>query len=129
MYIKVDILVFVCVIFYTFRAYRFSLSRVLWWHRFLVYFIIELLQKITEQCYVICVILGVHIAYNNLNVYTYRKLHKDKSPWYCICSFRKELPHGSTDDTQLKKLLHGEVVVSPEPKVISSIIKPSKYLD
>ena len=70
----------------------------------------------------------VHIAYNNLNVYTYRKLQKDKSPWYCICSFRKELPHGSTDDTQLKKLLHGEVVVSPEPKVISTIIKPSKYL-
>ena len=25
----------------------------------------------------------VHIACNNLNVYTHRKLQKDKSPWYC----------------------------------------------
>ena len=43
----------------------------------------------------------VHIACNNLNVYTYRKLQKDNSPWYCIV--REELPYGSTDDTQLKK--------------------------
>ena len=63
----------------------------------------------------------VHIACNNLNVYTYRKLQKDKSPRYCICCFRKDLPYGSTNDTQLKKLLHGEVVVSPNPKIISSI--------
>ena len=28
-----------------------------------------------------------------------------------------------------KKLLHGEVVVSPNPKIISSIIKQSEYLD
>ena len=65
----------------------------------------------------------VHIACNNLNVYTYQKLQKDKSPWYCICFFRKELPYGSTNDTQLKKLLHGEAVVSRNPKIISSIIK------
>ena len=71
----------------------------------------------------------VHIACNNLNVYTYRKLQKDKSPWYCICCFRKELPYGSTNDTQLKKLLHGEVVISPNPKIISSITKQMEYLD
>ena len=71
----------------------------------------------------------VHIACNNLNVYTYGKLQKDKSRWYCICCFRKGLPHGSTDDTQMKKLLHGEVVVSSNPKIISSIIKPSEYLN
>ena len=52
-----------------------------------------------------------------------------KSPWYCICCFWKELPYGSTNDTQLKKLLHGEVVVSPNPKIISSITKQSEYLD
>ena len=68
----------------------------------------------------------VHIACNNLNVYTYRKLQKDKSPWYCICCFRKELPYGSTNDTQLKKLLHGEVVVSLNPKIISSIYHKAK---
>ena len=71
----------------------------------------------------------VHIACNNLNVYTYRKLQKDKSPWYFICCFQKELPYGSTNDTQLKKLLHVEVVLSPNSKIISSIIKQSEYLD
>ena len=71
----------------------------------------------------------VHIACNNLNVYTYQKSQNDKSPWYRICCFQKELPYGSTIDTQLKKLLHGEVVVSPNPKIISSIIKQSEYLD
>ena len=34
-----------------------------------------------------------------------------------------------TNDTQLKKLLHGEVAVFPNPKIISSIIKQSEYLD
>ena len=29
----------------------------------------------------------------------------------------------------LKKLLHGEVVISPDPKIISSIIKQGEYLD
>ena len=71
----------------------------------------------------------VHIACNNLNVFTYQKLQKDKSTWYCICCFRKELPYGSTNDTQLKKLLHREVVVSANSKIISSIIKQSEYLD
>ena len=69
----------------------------------------------------------VHIACNNLNVYTHQKLQKDKSPWYCIC-FRKHLPYGSTNG-KLKKLLHGEVVISPDPKIISSIIKQGEYLD
>ena len=47
----------------------------------------------------------VHIACNNLDGYTYRKLREGKSPWYCICCFPKELPNKSTNDTQLKKLL------------------------
>ena len=76
-----------------------------------------------------CDLCDSWVASNNLNVYTYQKLQKDKSLWYCICCFRKELPYGSTNDTQLKKLLHGEVVVSPNPKIISSIIKQSEYLD
>ena len=33
----------------------------------------------------------VHIACNYLNVYTYRKLQKDKSLWYCICCLKKEM--------------------------------------
>ena len=63
------------------------------------------------------------------DVYTYQKLQKDKPPWYCICCFWKELPYGSTNDTQLKKLLHGEAAVSPNSKTISNIIKQSEYLD
>ena len=71
----------------------------------------------------------VHIACNNLNLYTYRKLQKDKSPWYCMCCFRKELPYGSINDTKFRNLLHGEAIVSPNPKIISSIIKESEYFD
>ena len=62
-------------------------------------------------------------------MFTHIKNYRKTSHWYCICCFPKELPYGSTDDTQLKKLLHGEVVVSPNPKIISSIIKPSEYFD
>ena len=69
----------------------------------------------------------IHIACNNLNLYTYRKLQKDKSPWYCICCFGRELPYGFINDTKLRNLLHGETTVSPNPKIISSIIKQSKY--
>ena len=71
----------------------------------------------------------VHIAYNNLNLYTYRKLQKEKSSWYCMYCFRMELPHGSINDTRLRDLLHGEAIVSPNPKLISSIIKQSEYFD
>ena len=71
----------------------------------------------------------VHIACNNLNLYTYRKLQKDKSPWYCMCWFRKELPYEFINDTKFRNLLHGEAIVSPNPKIISSIIKQSEYFD
>ena len=43
--------------------------------------------------------------------------------------FERSYPYGSTNDTQLKKLSHGEVVVSPNPKIISSIIKQTEYLN
>ena len=71
----------------------------------------------------------VHIACNNLNLYTYWELQKDKSPWYCMCCFRKEMPYGSINDTKLRNLLHGEAIVSPNPKTISSMIKQSKHFD
>ena len=34
----------------------------------------------------------VQIACNYLNVYTYRKLQRDKSPWYCLYCLKKEIP-------------------------------------
>ena len=69
----------------------------------------------------------VHIACNNLNLYTYQKMQKDKSPWYCMCCFWKELPYGSISDTKCRNLLHGEAIFPPNPKIISSIIKESEY--
>ena len=36
--------------------------------------------------------------------------------------------YGWTSYTQLKKLLHGEVAVSRNPEIISSLIKQSEYL-
>ena len=46
-----------------------------------------------------------------------------------MCCLRKELPYGSINDTKLRDLLHGEAIVSPCPKIISSIIKQSEYFD
>ena len=119
---------FVYIIFYTSRAYRFLLSSLM-----VVQFSCLVCNRAVAKNHraVQCDLCDswVHIAYNNLNVYTYWKLQKDKSPWYFICCFWKVLPHGSTNDTQLKKLLHGEVFVSPNPQIISIIIKQSEYLD
>ena len=71
----------------------------------------------------------VHIACNNLNAYTYKKLQKDKSFWYCICCLQKELPYCSIDNDVLNSLLHGNRIVSPNLKFISSVIKQSEYFD
>ena len=46
-----------------------------------------------------------------------------------MCCFRKELPYGPINDTKLRNLLHGEATVSPNPKIISSVIKESEYFD
>ena len=46
-----------------------------------------------------------------------------------MCCFWKELPYGSINDTKFRNLLHGEAIVSPNPKIISSIIKQSEYFD
>ena len=46
-----------------------------------------------------------------------------------MCSFRKELAYGSINDTKFRNLLHGEAIVSQNPKIISIIIKESEYFD
>ena len=71
----------------------------------------------------------VHIACNNLNIYTYKKLQKDKSPWYCTCFLQKELPYYSTGNDVLNSFMHGSRILSPNPKFISSVIKQSEYFD
>ena len=52
--------------------------------------------------------------------------HTDSVVWKYISGWQW---YRSTNDTQLKKLLHGEAVVPPNSKIISSIIKESRYLD
>ena len=71
----------------------------------------------------------IHIACNNLNMYTYQKLQKDKSLWYCICCLQKELPSCSIGDDVLNSFMHGSRILSPSPKFISSVIKQSEYFD
>ena len=56
-------------------------------------------------------------------------MQKDKCSWYSLYCFRKELPYGSISDTKLRDLLHGEAIVSPNPKIIWNIIKQSEYFD
>ena len=57
------------------------------------------------------------------------KLEKVNSLWYCMSCFQKELPHGSINDAKFRDLLHEEAIVSLNPKMISGIIKQSKYFD
>ena len=74
----------------------------------------------------------VHIACNNLNTYTYKKLQKDKSPWYCICCLQKELPYCSIDSDVLSNFMHGNRIVSHNPKFTFtkiSVLKQSEYFD
>ena len=71
----------------------------------------------------------VHIACNNLNTYTYKKLLKDKSPSYCIFCLQEELPHCSIDSDVLNNSMHGNRIVSPNQKFISGVIKQSEYFD
>ena len=71
----------------------------------------------------------VHIACNNLNTYTYKKLQKDKSPWHYICCLQKELPYCSIDSDVLNSFMHENRIVSPNPRFISSVIKQSEYFE
>ena len=72
MCIKLDVFVLVCIIFYTSRAYRF-------------------LPVAKNHKAVQCDLCDswVHIACNNLTVYTYQKLKKDKSPWFVYAVFER----------------------------------------
>ena len=64
-----------------------------------------------------------------INSYTHKKLLKDKSPWHCICCFQKGLPYCSIDNDVLSSFIHGNRILYPNPKFISSVIKQSEYFD
>ena len=71
----------------------------------------------------------VHIDYNYLNVYTYRKLHKDKSPWYCLCCLKKETQFCSFKNEHLQELMHGKIILSPNKKIITNTIRKNEIID
>ena len=76
-----------------------------------------------------CYDMWVHIACNYLNVYTYRKLQKDKSSWYCLCCFKKEMPFCSLKNEHLQELMHGGIILSPNKKIITNAIRQNKIID
>ena len=64
---------------------------------------------------------------SHLDVYTYKKLQKDKSAWYYICCLQKELPYWSTDNNALNEFKHE--ILSSNTKFISIVLKQSEYFD
>ena len=70
----------------------------------------------------------VHIDCSNLNVYAYKKIQKDKSPWHCICYLQKEQPYCSIDNDVLNGFMHGNRILSPNAKLISSSVLMRKSL-
>ena len=68
----------------------------------------------------------VYITCNYLNVYTYRKLQKDKSPWYCLSCLKKEMPFCSLKNEHLQELMHEKIIISPNKKIITNVIKKIK---
>ena len=71
----------------------------------------------------------VHIACNYLNVYTYRKLQKDKSPWYCLYCLKKEMPFCSLKNEHLQELMHGKIILSPNKKINTNAIRQNEIID
>ena len=72
----------------------------------------------------------VHIACNYLNVYTYRKFQKDKSPWYCLCCLKKEMPFCSLQNEHLQELfMHGKVNLSPSKIIITNAITQNEIIE
>ena len=62
----------------------------------------------------------VHNACNNLNIYTYRKFQKDKSPWYCLCCLKKQMPFHALKNELLPELMHGKIILSLNKKMITN---------
>ena len=89
----------------------------------------QLLQRIIKQCSGMYMINWVGIACNNLNIYTYKKLQNNKSPWYCICCLHKKPPYYFIDNDVLNSFMHENRILSPNAKFISSVMKQIEYFD
>ena len=58
--------------------------------------------------------LWVHISCNNITKYCYRKLQKDKSPWYCKTCIKNIIPFSELTDNQFDKTMQGNLVITPK---------------
>ena len=56
----------------------------------------------------------VHMFYNNISRYCYRRLQKDSIPWYCKNCLKQVLPFNNLTDYHLKALMLGKVIASPK---------------
>ena len=54
----------------------------------------------------------VHITYNKITKYWYKKLQKDKSSWYCRLCIAKVIPFSNTTDMQLNRLIKERYLIS-----------------
>ena len=57
---------------------------------------------------------GVHISYNNITRYCYRKLQKDETPWYCKICLGQAMPFSNLTDHQLEAFMLGKLITSPK---------------
>ena len=75
----------------------------------------------------------VHIARNYLNVYIYRKLQKDKSPWYCLYCLKRKMPFCSLKNEHLKEFFYliflSFFILSPNKKIITNAIRQNEITD
>ena len=57
--------------------------------------------------------MWVHIVYNNLSKYCYRKLQKDNSPSLCMDCLKKEITFSNLSNNRLEIFMSGTTVISP----------------
>ena len=56
--------------------------------------------------------IWVHIKFNNITQYCYRKLQNSNEPWYCKTCLAKVLPFSNFTDHQIDNLMWGKSLAS-----------------
>ena len=80
-------------------------------------FHVEFEKKVAADHNVVCCDIcnkWVHISFNIITRYCYRKLQKDETPWYCKISIRQAMQFHNLTDHQLKAFMFGKLITSPK---------------
>ena len=56
----------------------------------------------------------IHISCDNITRYCYRKLQKDKTPWYCKICLGQTIPFSNLADHQLEVFMLCKLITSPK---------------